>query len=51
MIRGLIYPEIHFLAGMKIGDIDQCHFASDQDMAPGGRVLEFLSGRTDIRQG
>jgi xanthine dehydrogenase accessory factor len=46
VVRGLIHPSVHVVAGMKIGDVDpraaraNCFSISDKSLAIGGGVLE-----------
>ncbi|GAB4503527.1 MAG: selenium-dependent molybdenum cofactor biosynthesis protein YqeB [Anaerolineales bacterium] len=57
VVRGLIYPGRHVMAGIKIGDVDPrddpalCRLVSDKALAIGGGVLEALLDVRSARMG
>ncbi len=55
VLRGLVHPNVHVAAGMKIGDVDPrndprlCTMVSDKSLAIGGGVLEAILSRSELR--
>jgi xanthine dehydrogenase accessory factor len=55
VLRGLLHPGIRVWKGQKIGDVDPrddpryCTLVSDKSLAIGGRVLEAILSRPDLR--
>lgn len=55
VLRGLVYPGMPVLKGLKIGDVDprddpqHCRLVSDKSLAIGGSVLEAILSRPALR--
>jgi len=55
VLRGLLYPGLRVVRGLKIGDVDPrddpryCTLVSDKSLAIGGGVLEAILSRLELR--
>jgi len=56
VLRGLLHPGLHVIAGLKIGDLDPrderaaCFLVSDKALAIGGAVLEAILSQQELRK-